>query len=340
MIKLLRKHQKKALAFCGVVLMVTFAMTSNTNRTPTGPKPLQIGKWNGGPIYNTDLAQARQEWIALKRYVAFTMRNRYTGQEEQHSIVESVFPAAAITEIEQKPELFMLLRLEALDANVQINKDELEDIMTNHYAGPTGPDDDTREFTEDAVADLLRIVGNFNRLAGDVKISQPQRDLELAKVGQNIQLSVVELSASRFASKVAAPPTQAITAQFAKYGNVDPGKPDAGNPFGFGYRLADRVKLQYVQIDRGAAEKVVRPPSRRQTRRSSRMNRFVMRHCAACASRWSTNSFWMCRTRFWARCRTTGGPGAIRRRPVRRVRRIRRMRICTNCARMLKRSSS
>jgi hypothetical protein len=238
--------------------MIAFAASSNTNRAGGGPKPYVVGKWNGGSIYNTDMAEARQEWIALKRYVTFTARSRYTGQEEQHSILDSVFPAASIAEMDQKPELFMLLRTEAVDAGMQPNKDDVQDIMTNHYAGPTGPDDDTREFTEDAVTNLLRIVDNFNRLARDVKISQPQRDMALAKAGQNIQLNVVEVAAARFSPKVAAPTTQAVQTHFEKYADVVPGKPQTpDNPFGYGYRLADRVKLQYVQIDRGAAEKVV-----------------------------------------------------------------------------------
>jgi PAS domain-containing protein len=258
MIKILRKHQKKVMAFFGVGLMIAFAASSNPGRNAGGTSRQIIGKMNDGPIYNTDLAEARWEWVALSRYVTFTRHNPYTGQEELVPMVASYFPSSSITEIEQKPELFLLLKREAIDANVQINKDDVQDIMTNHYSPPAGADEDTYERVSDAVSDLLRISANFNRLASDVKVSEPMRNLELAKALQKIQLNVVELAASRYLSKVPAPTTQAAAEQFAKFATVDPGKPEKpGNPFGFGYKLPDRVKLQYLEIDRGAAEKIV-----------------------------------------------------------------------------------
>ncbi len=258
MIKLIRKHQKKVLAFFGVALMIAFAASSNTNRSNNnGPGRQVVGKTNAGPIFNTDLIDARREWGALSRYVMVPLPNMQTRRYEMHPIIYKYFTQSAIAEIEQKPELFLLLRQEAIDANVQVNIDELHDIMTNDYVSPAGADQDTEEAVYDAVSDLLRINANFNRIAGNVKISQPQLNLVLAKGLQRIQLNAVELAASRYSSKVAAPTAQAVQEQFAKYGNVDPGRPDAGNPFGFGYRLQDRVKLQYLQIDREAAEKAV-----------------------------------------------------------------------------------
>jgi hypothetical protein len=257
MIKLIRKHQKKVLAFFGIGLMIAFAAQTNTGRGSAGPNKQVLGKTNTAPIYNTDMADARREWGLLSRNVQVMAPNMRTGQYEARPIIYKYFTQPTIAEIEQKPELFLLLRQEAVDANTQINKDELQDIMTNDYVRPAGADEDTDEAVYDAVADLLRIDANFNRVANDVKVSQPQRDLVLAKALQRIQLNVVELAASRYASKVATPTTQAVQEQFEKYGNVDPGKPDAGNPFGFGYRLQDRVKLQYLQIDRQAAEKIV-----------------------------------------------------------------------------------
>jgi hypothetical protein len=257
MIKLIRKHQKKVAAFFGVALMVAFAATSNTNHSNTGPGKQQIAKMNDGPIYNTDQVEARREWVALTRNVMYDVQDPRTGQMVPRPIVYKYLPESTVNELAQKPEMFLLLLREAIDAGVQPNKDDLADIMTNHYFPQPGTDEDP-EVVADGVANLLRISANFSRMASNIKISQPARDLALAKALQKIQLNVVELAASRYSSKVAAPTTQAVQEQFNKYANVDSGKPDAkDNPFGFGYRLADRVKLQYLQIDRAAAEKIV-----------------------------------------------------------------------------------
>src|SRR5271155_3289174 len=103
MVKLIRKHQKKVLAFFGVALMIAFAASSNTGRGPNGPERKEIGKWNGGTIYSTELADSHREWAALKTYVQISFPNQLTRRYEMRPIIYAYLPSSAIAEIEQKP---------------------------------------------------------------------------------------------------------------------------------------------------------------------------------------------------------------------------------------------
>jgi hypothetical protein len=151
----------------------------------------------------------------------------------------------------------MLLRHEAIEAGVQANNDEVQNILTTYYQRPPGTDEMMDEAAQQAVTDLLLIEANFNRLAGNLKVSQPQRDHFLAEAGQAIQLSVVELTDADYLAKVPPPTTQQAQEQFTKFADAVPGHPDEQNPFGVGYRFPDGVKLQYLSIDIDDARKTV-----------------------------------------------------------------------------------
>ena len=151
----------------------------------------------------------------------------------------------------------MLLRHEAQASGVKANNDDIETAMTNYYHRPENADDSTDDVAREAITDYYLILANFDRIASDVKISQPQRDRFLAQSGQQIQLDVVELTQSDFATKVPAPTTQQVQEQFTKFADTEPGHADKKNPFGYGYRLPDAVKLQYLAIYREEAQKTI-----------------------------------------------------------------------------------
>ncbi len=217
-----------------------------------------IGHVKDAPVYNGDLEQAHTEWQVLNRNVAVEVNDRYTGEPHLEPISEKMWGNKLTNAINEKPELFMLLRREARDAGVRIDNDQLNEIMANNFRPSPEPDDAVEELARDAVTDMLLIQSNFVRLASDVKVSQPYRDEMLAKYLQNIRLNVVEIPASDYASKLPPPTTQQMQEQFDKFANIDPGVPDPEkNPFGFGYRLPDRVKLQFLAIRRDEVQAAV-----------------------------------------------------------------------------------
>jgi hypothetical protein len=76
--------------------------------------------------------------------------------------------------------------------------------------------------------------------------------------GQQISTDLVEFSASDFANRVPNPTTQQLQEQFNKFADDAPGSTSASDPFGFGYRYPNRVKLQYLAVPRDEVKKYVK----------------------------------------------------------------------------------
>ncbi len=64
-------------------------------------------------------------------------------------------------------------------------------------------------------------------------------------------MKLAEFDAADFKSIASPPTTQQVQDQFTTFGNKDPQALDARNTFGFGYRLPNRVKYQWIEIRRG-----------------------------------------------------------------------------------------
>jgi hypothetical protein len=258
MMKLFKRFEKQFVTIVMVLLMITFLAQVGSGRGASRRNDPTIGKANGQPIYQSELAESRAQWQALRQYVQVydpTLR-----QEVPIAGSTDFLGPAAFRQISDQPELFMLLIHEARNAPLQVNSDDFQTILLNDYHRPANLDDPDAVdgVVHEAVANLLLIKQNFARMAGAIKISQPQRAQFLAQAFQQIKLNLIDLPAADFAAKVPAPDPAQVQKQFDLFANTPPGFPIPGsNPFGFGYRLPDRVKLQYVEIDRAEAEKAI-----------------------------------------------------------------------------------
>jgi hypothetical protein len=189
--KFIRKHQKKFIALVMIILMISFAASSG-NRANNRRSDTPVGHIGNATILMSEAQQAHIEWGILNRSVVKQTYNPYTGQPIVYPIAEELFPPDVFRS-DKAADLFMLLRHEAHDSGVKANTDEIETLMTNNYRRPENGDDSTDDAAREAITDYLLILANFDRIASDVKISQPQRDRFLAQSGQQIQLDVVEL---------------------------------------------------------------------------------------------------------------------------------------------------
>src|SRR5207247_1415583 len=97
------------------------------------------------------------------------------------------------------------------------------------------------------------VLAGYQRASTVIKISDPLRKHSAAQELQSISLNVVDIPAADFAKNVPPPTTQQLTEQFNKYADFLPGRiDDQKNPHGFGYRYPNRVKLQYIEVNRPA----------------------------------------------------------------------------------------
>jgi hypothetical protein len=246
MYRLFKKYGKQILAVFAAVLMVAFILPTSA-RYGGGHNPV-IGTLDGEKITQQDLQQARMSWDVL-------MHTHI--KDNPRAVLAMALPQSAIAEIQNRPQLFLLLLKEAQRMGITVGADQLNDWLTN-AVDLASLDDEHASNVKHALVDLLLINNAFHRAASTVKISEPMVQHTLAEERQSIVVNLVEFNAVKYAGKVAAPTTQALAAQFEKYGDVIKGAPDPEkNPFGFGYKYPNRLKLQYIAIARGAVRKSV-----------------------------------------------------------------------------------
>ena len=286
MYRVIQRNQKKLLAVFGVLLMIVFiippAAKYGSSRADT--VVAHVGK---DPVYNRELADAKEEWQWLGQFsgrdflgqrlnpTALVMGEVIAGELPQNQQTIGIhFQAQQIAkqiaqQIDQHPELFLLLQKEAQRNGIDVSADEAAGFMVNRMGIPMDSSY-TRGGGPQAVRGMLLVVGELRRLMDATKISQPVWQREVADNFQRVRLNVVDFRAGEFLKNVPAPTTQQLQEQFDKYKNTPPreaGSPTTpDNPLGFGYQVPSRVTLQYIEIPRAQVVDAIRGPENSETR--------------------------------------------------------------------------
>ena len=95
--------------------------------------------------------------------------------------------------------------------------------------------------TEDVTAEQIRQAASWER--------------------EKIDAEFVKFDSAVFADNQAQPSEEEITEQFNKYKKFFAGNPSEENPYGFGYKLADRVGLEYIAVRLDDISKTVTAPT-------------------------------------------------------------------------------
>lgn len=248
MYKLMQRNQKKLMAFLGVGLMIVFILPSTF--TGGGPGDPVVGYVGDEEIRARESQEARMELELLTR--CYT----YLRQDQPIPLLARLSPTAP-QELRDHPEMFYLLLRESRKMGVQVSRDQLGNTIQNEVISLDRLEPNDPRLMR-AVNDFLMVENAFERVAATIKISQPLRNHTLAEQYQSIKVKLVEFEAGEYADKVTAPTTQQVDEQFAKYGDLPPGRVDAKtDPFGFGYRYPDRIKLQYIAVPAAAVRQAV-----------------------------------------------------------------------------------
>lgn len=137
-----------------------------------------------------------------------------------------------------------------------VSDEELESIITNNVTPSGEPGTEERERVENAVRDCLLIQKLANRADSVIKISKPYREFELANLAQAFSVKVETIRADSLLDQVPAPTDAEISAQFDKYVDrvaavaerVPSEFGQTDDPLGFGYKIPNRVSVQYIGI--------------------------------------------------------------------------------------------
>ena len=109
----------------------------------------------------------------------------------------------------------------------------------------------------DALNDFLTLQSAASVTASALKVSAPVVDRVIAEQYQRLTVKLAAFDASAELSGVPEPSEAQLAEHFAKFAGSPAGVASASNPFGFGYRVADRVRVEWISLDRAAIRAAV-----------------------------------------------------------------------------------
>lgn len=252
--KLMRKYSKPLMAFFGVLLMVTFLVgytfTSGLGSRENG---FILGSLNGESITTGSLTQVRIDLRILHylrlRPLWLSNRNGSNG-----------------------PLQFYLLLDEARRSGFQASPDQVRsDLKNKQLLSAVQALAESTQYAFPAVAKALEDMDTVNNMvnfvSGAALPSRPQVLHFMSRLFSSVKVVYVRLNAVDGVDHVPAPSKGLLTKLFAAYRNVLPWTAGSsvppplinGHHYPFGYRFPDRVKIEFIKLDRAQVRKGMRP---------------------------------------------------------------------------------
>lgn len=267
MFKAVKKYQKSIMAIFAVGLMITFVASFGV--TPDGGasnyNPVVGNIYGDEKVHLQDLNNARRLWEKLKG----------TPLVFGDQMVPAIFRLAPMNYIRMRgeslpqigidkdPDAFFALLKEADRLGITPPEDDVQEIIANSVHPRLRPDPDrdpgAYEELRQAIIALLKVEYAYQRATSVIKVSAPERQSDAARFGQELTVNFVEYNAEDFKKAVPAPTPEQLLKQFEAFANSPPDQVvDDTNPFGFGYRYPNRVKVEFITLLREQLREAVR----------------------------------------------------------------------------------
>jgi hypothetical protein len=128
-----------------------------------------------------------------------------------------------------------------------------------------------------------KILAAFGRLIAVLQYSQVLASAENVTMSQirhiagdesqSLNTEFVPFKAAYFADKDEIPAEETLTEQFNKYKDNWPGQVSESNPYGFGYRLPDRVQFDYIAVKLPDVAAITKTPTQEEAEQYYQQNR-------------------------------------------------------------------
>jgi len=110
-------------------------------------------------------------------------------------------------------------------------------------------------------ADLLGVMAYSDIVTSSEAATTDEIRAAIGRAGEKLNAEVVQFKASDFLEEQTDPNQASMIAQFEAYKRYEAGQQSDENPYGFGYKLPDRVQLEYVIVRMKDVEKLIAPPT-------------------------------------------------------------------------------
>lgn len=251
MLRFLRQYNKWILAVGGTLLLVSWALSGTISS------------------FSQTAAQSGSGWatVAGGQKVTFAQLEEIRRELRVLDALSRIFRTSVIPidGADRDPAHWYLLTKEAADAGL-IGGTGDADILLRMMAEVNGSDPDTiaamiasqAGTTPQIVRQTLAKVNGITRLRELIATLPRYSDTRLEQAASESLLGiggdVVVLDARTLTTPpVPAPDAAALAKQLESYGDIEPGK----GPNGFGYRLPDRLKLEWIQVPEALVRKSI-----------------------------------------------------------------------------------
>lgn len=231
MLKWFYKYNKILLVVLGSFLMVVFLLPGSNMFRPT-PSSVTVGTVDGETITQGDLHQAATEIDMLAR--------QFPPLPESH-------PAHFPTD----PLHWLLLLREAERNGVYVSKSEARLLVDNMDPKEKANVLSGYRISEDGLIRTYQHALMWQRLLDMVVDSDRPSEPRLRHYAQTTRsrlgIELVAVDATEMLKQVDKPTDAQLLEHFNKYKSFKPGE---SKPYGFGYYLPDRVKIEYITVSR------------------------------------------------------------------------------------------
>jgi hypothetical protein len=271
MLKILRKYNKWILGIGGSLLMVTFLFTGTSSLFQPDPRKRVVAEVGGSKVRAADLGKADAEHRALTSFVPGTMMGLIGIQDGTHWYLLTREAAAAGLIGEAGDGRDWLPELARLEAEVSVDRDPQAQLyrqfgmyaqMVDQRASQILPMLEARKMAAASESALtlqdfelalakLRGVQRLVSVYSEAPRFSAQRAAQVGrKLIDAVFIEAVVIPSDARLAQVPDATEEQLLAHFEKYRAVEPGTGEMG----FGYVQPERVKLEWIELNRAQIE--------------------------------------------------------------------------------------
>jgi hypothetical protein len=270
MLKIIRKHNKWLMVAFGILLMIAWSSGPALERLGRMAGNRVVGTLDGQKVRARDQAQAAQELMGLERFVPGLLRNLGVRQGDSTHwmlLVHEARQAGMIGETEDGREFISELARFTAEAemrqNVQLwfqlsqNPEQMQEFiqqieqMAPRAFGDARMNEQQMYETVSKLRGVTRLIITHNRAA---RFSDRHAIIEAKQLQDSALIDYVFIPATDYAQQIPEPAAEQLQAHFEQFASTPPGEGE----YGIGYLLPQRVKLEWMKIDRSTIEQAVR----------------------------------------------------------------------------------
>lgn len=289
MLKILRKYKNWFLAVGGTLLMISFLAPQAVDQMRGDPNKRVIATLGDEKIRAGDLQKASFEYKALERFNELLLRQTLEIENSDHwfLLTRAAERAGLVGDFGDGQTFLPMLVTELTPRLIEERYyQQFQSIgpdfarqFARQMAGQEMQDPEKRAKAEDEVSQILAngmmqgmhearfseedffrtlakargVLRLINSYAAAARVSDRHALVEAAQRADATYTDIVVIPADRALEGIPEPTAEQLAENFEKYRDVAPGQGDMG----VGYRLNDRVRLEWLELDRAAFESAV-----------------------------------------------------------------------------------